>query len=93
VGRQPTVPVNVLINLLTTLNTFGTIIVGKYNVDRGYSHDLSTPNCFLQEKCGSCTLCVVAEGALCGRIEVSKNPLLPIESYDHVSIHPFFSAC
>jgi hypothetical protein len=40
----PTVPVNVLINLLTTLNTFGTIIIGKYNVDRGHSHDLSTPN-------------------------------------------------
>jgi hypothetical protein len=35
---------------------------------------------------------VVAEGALCDRIEASKIPLLPIESYDHVPVHPFFSA-
>jgi hypothetical protein len=44
-------------------------------------------------KSGSCTLCVVAESALRGRIEASKIPLLPIESYYHVPIHPFFSAC
>ncbi len=41
---------------------------------------------------GSCAFCVVAEGAPYGRIEASKIPLLPIESYYHVPIHPFFSA-
>jgi hypothetical protein len=48
---------------------------------------------FLGSIVGSCTLCVVAEGALCGRIEASKIPLLPIESYDHVTNNLVFSAC
>jgi hypothetical protein len=42
---------------------------------------------------GSCAYCVVPEGALYGKIEASKIPPLPIESYYHVPIHPFFSAC
>ncbi len=42
---------------------------------------------------GSCAHCVVREGAPYGRIEASKIPLLPIESYYHVTNYPFFSAC
>jgi hypothetical protein len=41
---------------------------------------------------GSCALCVVAEGALCGRREAFKILLLPIESNCHVPNDPFFSA-
>jgi hypothetical protein len=42
---------------------------------------------------GSCALCVVPEGAPYGRIEAFKIPLLPIESYSHVTDYPFFSPC